>query len=74
MVYIGIDLGGTSVKVGLVDENGKILAKESCPTLVERGAEPVINDMANLSLRIPEPAECPSARTCAGLTWTSSAS
>ena len=56
MVYIGIDLGGTSVKVGLVDENGKILAKESCPTLVERGAEPVINDMANLSLKVIEKA------------------
>ena len=56
MVYIGIDLGGTSVKVGLVDENGKILVKESCPTLVERGAEPVINDMANLSLKVVEKA------------------
>ena len=56
MVYIGIDLGGTSVKVGLVDENGKILVKESCPTLVERGAEPVINDMANLSLKVIEKA------------------
>jgi len=56
MVYIGIDLGGTSVKVGLVDENGKILAKESCPTLVERGAEPVVNDMALLSLKVVEKA------------------
>ncbi|MBQ1256175.1 MAG: ROK family protein [Clostridia bacterium] len=56
MVYIGIDLGGTSVKVGLVDESGKILVKESCPTLVERGAEPVINDMANLSLKVIEKA------------------
>ena len=38
MVYVGIDLGGTSIKAGLVDEQGKILCKATCPTLVERGA------------------------------------
>ena len=52
MLYVGIDLGGTSVKAGLVDENGKIIAKASCPTLVERGAKPVVTDMANLSLEV----------------------
>ena len=54
MLFVGIDLGGTSIKAGLVDENGKILAKATCPTLVERGAEPVVNDMAKLSLEVIE--------------------
>ena len=36
----------------LVDENGKILHKDSVPTLLERGPEPIIKDMANLSLKV----------------------
>lgn len=48
MFYIGIDLGGTGIKAGIVDENGTILCKESCPTGVERGYEAVIRDMARL--------------------------
>ena len=30
--YIGIDVGGTSVKEGLFDEDGNLLAKASVPT------------------------------------------
>lgn len=52
MVYVGVDLGGTNIAVGLVDENGKILHKDSVPTLLERGPEPIIKDMANLSLKV----------------------
>ena len=54
MYYVGIDLGGTSVKAGLVDENGKILQKATCPTKVERGARPVVDDMAALALKVIE--------------------
>ena len=52
MVYVGVDLGGTNIAVGLVDAEGKILHKDSVPTLLERGPEPVIRDMANLSLKV----------------------
>jgi len=31
MYYIGIDLGGTNIAVGLVNEEGKILHKDSVP-------------------------------------------
>ena len=31
MYYIGIDLGGTNIAVGIVDENGNILKKDSTP-------------------------------------------
>ena len=48
MKYIGIDLGGTGIKAGVVDEKGGILCKADCPTGVERGYEAVIRDMAGL--------------------------
>ena len=54
MVYVGIDVGGTGLKAGVVDENGKILNKVSCPTGVERGHEAVIEDMAKLALKAIE--------------------
>ena len=49
MVYVGIDVGGTGLKAGVVDEGGKLLSKVSCPTGVERGYGPVIRDMAELA-------------------------
>ena len=49
MYYIGIDLGGTSIAAGIVDENGKIIKKDSVPTKHERGAEAVCLDMAKLA-------------------------
>ena len=33
MVYIGIDLGGTGIKIGVVDESGAILSQGETPTL-----------------------------------------
>ena len=51
MVFVGIDVGGTGLKAGVVDRDGKILSKATCPTGVERGAEAVINDMAHLALK-----------------------
>ncbi|MCM8767253.1 MAG: ROK family protein [Candidatus Omnitrophica bacterium] len=33
---VGIDLGGTYIKAGLVDETGKILKKQQFPTLAEK--------------------------------------
>ena len=56
MVYIGIDLGGTGIKAGVVDEAGSITAKASCPTGVERGYEAVIRDMAKLCETVVEQA------------------
>ena len=54
MLYIGIDLGGTGIKAGVVDENGNILLKDSCPTGPERGYEAVIRDMAKLAIAVTE--------------------
>lgn len=49
MYYIGVDLGGTNIAVGIVDENAKIVKKASTPTKPERGADAVVADMATLA-------------------------
>lgn len=46
MVYIGIDLGGTNIAVGVVSEAGSILAETTAKTLAERPYQEVIRDMA----------------------------
>ena len=50
-MYIGIDVGGTNLKAGLVDENGKILATERTP-LVFRGAEDFARTLAELGMAV----------------------
>lgn len=46
MYYLGIDLGGTNIAVGLVSEMGQILARKSVPTRAERAAEEIAATMA----------------------------
>ncbi|KGK90243.1 ROK family glucokinase [Clostridium sp. HMP27] len=45
-MLIGIDLGGTSIKAGLVDFEGNILRQNSRPTRIEKGHMSIINDIA----------------------------
>jgi len=52
MYLLGIDLGGTNIAVGLTDENGKILLKDSVRTDSERGMDAVTKDMADLCIKI----------------------
>lgn len=47
MYRIGIDLGGTNIVVGIIDENNKIVAKASRKTNVPRAAELIFDDMAD---------------------------
>ncbi|MBR2025263.1 MAG: ROK family protein, partial [Clostridia bacterium] len=56
MYYLGIDLGGTNIAVGVVDENYKIIKKKSTPTLANRDGKLIIKDMANLCKAVVE--EC----------------
>jgi len=42
---VGLDLGGTFIKVGLVNEKGKILKKEQLPTTREKGRKAVLSQM-----------------------------
>jgi glucokinase len=48
MYYIGVDLGGTNIAVGITDENGKILIKGKVPTEKERHSDEIIADMGAL--------------------------
>ncbi len=50
--FIGIDLGGTNIAAGVVDENLNILKKGSVPTLASRPADEIVADMAKLCLDI----------------------
>lgn len=52
MYTIGIDLGGTNIAVGVVDENMKIVSKSSIPTNLPRSAEKIVDDMAMLSEKV----------------------
>ena len=45
---IGIDLGGTFIKGGIVDENGNILLSDQVPTEKEQGENKVVENIAFL--------------------------
>lgn len=55
-MYIGVDLGGTNIAVGLVDEDGNILHKGETPTGVGRPYQDILKDMAMLIIRVTEEA------------------
>ena len=44
--FVGVDLGGTNMKIGVMDNHGKTLEYISIPTLVERGPEDAVKRMA----------------------------
>ena len=48
MYNIGIDLGGTNIAIGIVDENYNIVLKDKVPTRTERPTSAIMDDMANL--------------------------
>ena len=52
MYYLGVDLGGTNIAVGIVNENYEIVLKGSVPTKAERNIELVIDDMADLCKKL----------------------
>lgn len=49
---IGIDLGGTTVKAGIVDEDYKIVKSGAVPTVTGSGAEGLVQDMVELVSRL----------------------
>jgi glucokinase len=57
MLTIGIDLGGTNVKGGLVDSEKGILRSFSIPTDAQKGKEHVINQVAKVIMMAAEGAD-----------------
>ena len=47
--YIGIDLGGTNIKAGVVDDDFRIISKATCKTNLPRPAEDICKDMAQVA-------------------------
>lgn len=56
MYYIGIDLGGTNIAVGIVNEEGRIIAKAETPTLASRPYPELVRDMAGCARKAMEEA------------------
>ncbi len=52
MYRIGIDLGGTNIAAGIVNEEFKIIAKDSVPTEAARGAVAITSDIAYLCRKL----------------------
>ncbi len=46
--YVGIDLGGTNIAAGVVDQNGKIITKSSVPTMASDGVDAIVKNMATV--------------------------
>ena len=48
MYFIGVDIGGTGVQAGIVNNEGEILFRKECVTRVNDGFETVMDDINNL--------------------------
>lgn len=57
MYCIGVDIGGMSVKIGVVDRNGNILKKGKVVTDVDGGEHKIISDIGHLILELADPAD-----------------
>lgn len=59
--YVGVDIGGTSVKLGLFDEEGALLGKKSIPTpslAHADGHAAVADGIGSLMLWLPFASPC----------------
>lgn len=65
MFSIGIDLGGTNIAAGVVDEKMNLVRKESVPTRLPRDAADIVKDMGELALKLTADA----ALTPADIAW-----
>ncbi len=52
MYFLGIDVGGTNISVGIVNEKGELIAKLSTPTMNGRNSDDILDDMASLCFRL----------------------
>lgn len=46
---VGVDIGGTNLKIALVDRAARIMGQQSVPTVASRGAEAVVQDLVRLA-------------------------
>ncbi len=58
MYRIGVDLGGTNIAVGAVNESLELVCKESTPTGAARPAEEIVADIARLCKSVAQKCGC----------------
>lgn len=51
-MYIGIDLGGTNIGIGMVDNENRLIYKDSIPTRREREFNEIVEDIVALISRV----------------------
>lgn len=59
MYVFGVDIGGTGVKSGIVDEQGKIVVKSSIKTDRSRDYKAIIKDIGAQLIALAEEAKIP---------------
>ncbi len=59
--YVGIDLGGTNIRVGAVDKDGKMLECAQLPTERERPIEEIINQIVSMTEYLHDFIDCKAA-------------
>lgn len=52
--FVGIDIGGTNVEIGILNAQGDILGKESIKTESKKGAEDTFNRIWNKTKELAE--------------------
>ncbi len=50
--FAGIDIGGTTIKFGLVNGEGKVIHKEHRPTMADKGAKALMHLITNIGERL----------------------
>ena len=55
--YVGIDLGGTNIKAGIVNDKGEIVCKDKMKTYASREPVEIVRDMAALAAKVIEQAK-----------------
>ena len=59
MMDVGIDVGGTNLRAGVVDEQGKLLSRVSQPVGTLKSPEELIRRLAELAQKAVEDAGTP---------------
>ena len=48
MKILALDIGGTAIKIGLINKNGEIIERREVPTLAKEGGEALMNKILKL--------------------------
>ena len=62
---LSIDLGATNIECGLVDKNGNVRVKKSCPTGREKGAETILSNILSVAREVASEAKSTRCRIIA---------